>query len=204
MFLFEEYLLRNQIDVPYAKATHRSAVIYRNGVSWTILVLRYQDQGNHPGYFVARYMEPSGNRYDRNGNDCTGSTLRRVREDESIYWENYQTYLTNWAKSIRKTDIAANEIDARLAVWEVCLQCFDVLLTPYATSELFFNTINLDLPATERYKHIEHMIQLIRRDDRNKIHNHVLTRFWEDDMGELFCCGNYATWLVKLVERYGC
>jgi hypothetical protein len=144
-------------------------------------------------------MEPSGNRFDRHGNDHIGHTLRRVKEDD-VYWENYQTYLTTWAKSVRKSDIATNELDAKLAAWEICLQCFDTLLTPYATSELFFNTINLDLSPIKRYNYVEQMLHLICRDERGK--NQVLAHFWENDLAGFF--RNYATWLVKLVERYGC
>ena len=200
MFLFEEYLTRNQIDIPYVKATNNSSVFYRHGDTWAILSLRYLEQGNHPGYHIARYMEPQGSRFDRYGNDRTGCTLRKVKEDDIVYWDNYQIYLTNWSKSIHKTDIAASELDARLAAWEICLQCFDTLLTPYANSELFFNTINLDLSPTKRYNYVEQMLHLIRREERGK--NQVLAHFWEDDLANFY--RNYATWLVKLVERYGC
>jgi len=200
MFLFEEYLLRHQIDVPYVKSTTQSSVFYRHGDTWAILSLRYQEQGNHPGCYTVRYMEPQGSRFDRHGNDRTGRTLRKFKEDDLVYWDNYQTYLTNWAKSIRKSDIAVNELDAKLAAWEMCLQCFDTLLIQYANSETFFNTINLDLSPAERQNHVNQMLNLIHRDERGR--NRELARFWEDDLASFY--GNYATWLVRLVERYGC
>jgi len=194
MLLFEEYLARNQLDVPYAKHAVHQAVFYRRGGDhWAILLIRFNEQGNHPGYYSVRYMEPVGNR--------TGVTMRRWRDDEVVYWENYQTFLTDWAKGVRKSDIAHNELEARLAAWEMCLFVFDSLLVSYANSPTFFNTINLDLTPADRYRNIERMIGLIAKDERGKARD-ALIRFWEDDLASFY--GNYAIWLVKLVERYGC
>jgi len=200
MYIFEEYLTRHSFDVAYARHTPNSSIFYRHDNQWKVMTIRWAEQGNHPGCYIFRYMEPVGHRYDKNGNDRSGITFRRNLDDAHIWWEEYENYLIEWAKKVSYTDIAHGIYEAKLAAWEICLYCFDALLIGYANNENFYNTINLELPVSRRLQALDRILGQIARDEHSRIRD-TIVNFWEGEI--LGYIGNQSDWLVKLVERYG-
>jgi hypothetical protein len=197
MYLFEEYLSRRKIDVPYVKHVTHGSLFYRWQDHWRILQIRFVDGGNHPGFYQIRTVEPAGHRYDKFGSDRTGVTLKRIAEAQ-IYWDQYQDFLLNWCAGLKSSDVAAESSAAKIAAWEICLYCFDSLLSLYANSEDFYNTINLELPPAKRCEFIDRMYLVIRRDERARVHE-PMQKFWESEITPMLV--NYLDWVGRLVEK---
>jgi hypothetical protein len=195
MYLFEEYLIRNSIEVPYVKHTQLGSVFYRWNNSWRILQIRFIENSNHPGYYQIKCLEPSGHRYDKSGSDRSGVSLRRVDESQ-IYWDQYQSFFLNWCD--RLPEVATDE-QAKVAAWEMCIYCFDTLLLNYVNSEDFYNALNPDLSFERRCVFIDRVYGTIRRDERNSKIREPIIKFWEGEMVPML--KYYLEWLVKLVEK---
>jgi len=197
MYLFEEYLNRNAIEVNYVKHVSAGSLFYRWRDHWRILQIRFQDGGSHPGYYQVRIFEPINNHREREkyGDTRLEVTLRKI-DESNIYWDQYQEFFLNWCSKFKKNDVPINSHDAKIVAWEICVRCFDTLLSAYANNEDFYNTINLDLSSIRRCGYIDRVLNTIRKDERTSVREPLL-RFWEADIN--FMLSHYLDWLAKLV-----
>lgn len=83
MRLCDEYLVRNGIEVNYARYIRRGFVYFRGGER--LLSIEWNESGAHPGY------------YDLS--ECVLETRCRVLSSRRVEWDEYEERLVEWRRS---------------------------------------------------------------------------------------------------------
>ena len=186
MNIVDDYLIRHNIDIPIVYHTKNAYVFCKAGcvgkTFWKVINIQYFRENYHPSYYLFKVFRPK--RWDR---------FFEQMKLNSLYWDDYESYLINWAQSVSKENVCTN-VMAKATLWEIFVSCLGNQLSHCANDDLFFSTIDTEIDWQERETNIDIFVHKLRN------HNH-LVRTWHEVSHDIL--SNYSEWLVKLVQYYG-
>jgi hypothetical protein len=184
VYLCEEYMLRHAIHIPYVRHVNSGCVFYKEGeVTWRLLTINWTAPSWHPGaYYVRKYI-PLHDGYAE-------SKLFHLIDESKVCLDEYEDYFLAWRKNV--TQIASGPM-SKLAAWEVCLCCYDSLLTNYIAMPDFQLILDQDVPGDQRLSALERVIGYFQKN---------FTFFAEAWQTEIYrYLDGYAYWLADLANE---
>lgn len=120
MRLHEEYIHRNNLDIPVILYDSRSNLFLKTKDApfrWSIFNIVWKPQSGKPGFYEFTRMEPL-----HNGN----GTFRCFEKDRRVYWEQYEEEVTNVVRVYKQQNFTPISNRQRgLMAWEMFLYMYD-------------------------------------------------------------------------------
>lgn len=120
MRLHEEYIHRNNLDIPVILYDSRSNLFLKTKDApfrWSIFNISWKPQSGKPGFYEFTKMEPI-----HNGN----GTFRSFEKDKRVYWEQYEDEITSIIEDYKKQNFFPIVNRQRsLIAWEMFLYMYD-------------------------------------------------------------------------------
>lgn len=194
MHLSEEYLIRNNINVPLVNHCGYSYCFVKS-LFWELLVIKWFQEPNKVGYYNIQKIEPRGSGFehaDRHTefvfyNKNHENTFKKLNHPISVYYEDYEDFILSLS-----FETVTDEKEVLIVLWEMFLRSLDDNIIHYnlfdKLSQTFFAQNNLD-----RFKIILENIEYLHSNNLEIYNN------WKNHF--LPYCGNYSFWLAKLIKK---
>lgn len=191
MLLCEEYLKRHKLEVKNVKYANNSSLFFKptnDRVSWLVLNIAWHDgkHGQTPGAFYFNVFRPQ--KY------YGGEIFQKIEDmEKEVYWEKYEKYILDFAKSLDINDLLTDSTEVYLAAWELFLFSMDAKLTySKLDSEILYQSVNLANSNDVRYRHVTKCLEFIYKE------NSQLYTVWRQEMYPHVA--NYAYWLIEVLK----
>ena len=187
MRIFEEYLKRNDIDVPIVHHCNIGTLILRGDNRWSLMNIKWQHHEYHPGQYEITIDSPI---HDGHVSNVFFTKNRPILKK----WDEYEDFFLNWGKNHPTLKPVFEVKEVMLSAWEIFVFSFDSWFSkkPEFTN-LLFESLDKDNPVDLRYKKQQELINLISVEYPN------IFKIWRYEV--LIRTQNYAFWLATLLNK---
>lgn len=193
MYLHEEYIRRNGLNIPVVLYNHRSRAFLRSKDTpskWRILAFYWHEPDRHPGYFEISFVEPVHNGH------AGGKLIKDYMKPTMCYWDEYEYNVLKFVKYIQENGFEAIKPSEQiLAAWQIFLIMYDSWLARHMDAGFFKlagTSLDANLSLSRRMEAFEAAQSQLCIDKRT---NDV----WAFQLLPLAKSG--SEWLVRLINE---
>jgi len=177
MLLCEEYLKRNKINLPFVHHVESGYLFFKDEIDDKISRL-IMSIGWDSNIYIIKFLSPSRN-----------SLFQTIGKEMWIEWDNYESFLLNWANEANSKSLISSKEEVKLFAWETFCYCFDDQICKFDKDKNLLASLDASISHKERLGRIN---LFLGKDERlfNSWHNKVLP-----------LTENYCYWLCDLVAQ---
>lgn len=167
MFLHQEYLKRQNIDIDWTAFPSSGSLVFRSAEPkrnrWVLVNFDKEGPDYHPQTYRIHTIVPLRN-HGGGGNGIGGYSKRH-----KITWESLDDWISKFIVKAHKLRIIKDPLEKKLTLWEAFVFCNDNMLATCKTQDrrILFKTLDPSLSFEERSKNLDQLIRDYNSSDYN-------------------------------------
>lgn len=188
MYLFEEYLQRQQITIPVVHHCSAGIVILQNQkkIKTVFFIDRIEDDAK-PCYYQITLKSPIHNGFKQN-------LFFKQEEVFNLKWQEYEDFFWSWAKQNENYEVVSGKNNIFLASLEILAFVYDSWFSEqsYSIKEMLFNAIDNESDLEKRCENYWSLFKYFYNFEPK-----IYERF---QINLLSKTKNYSEWLAKFLN----
>lgn len=170
MYLCEEYALRKKINFKCVRHVQKSFLFFDQENK--LLVIKWTNQGNHPGYYEI--------------SECLLDSKIKTIKNNHVYWEQYEEFILNWLDCHNL--LVSDKSEVFNLVWQYFLRRNDKFFSENYDPIEIYETI-----SQKDSKNILNAIDFLEKiSDKHP----AVFDFWQKKASDVI--SKYAYWMLDL------
>lgn len=200
MRIYEEYLSRHNIDIPFVQYCTNGSLILKTNASrsdwkYQIVSIKWQRHDHRPGQYAIELIEPvhDGYKFDVNFTNIQfPSELTLIQKK----WDEYEDFILEWVMQLKDVDPIVEDDESLMALWEMFVYVHDswFFKQPSDIKKVLYKSLDAENP--DRIKYFNDIMYYLAN------HHQNILRTWRFEF--YFRLQNYANWLAKLINKNQC
>ncbi len=162
MFLHQEYIQRNGLDIDWIGHPQRACLILRSNNAfrhrWVIVQFHVNGPDFHPKHYDLTVSVP------RKANPKAGINFGFSTKKYKIQWDQLDYTLRSWLKrASKKFRVVKSKHERELTLWEMFVSTHDSMLSkvPFETKKSLAVSIHPSIPLEERYNSYQSVLSVL-------------------------------------------